>query len=229
MINVRNVKGFCKDDLSLIENYEIAVNDKENVYDCHHRKGLDENMSMKELKSLGLYWHRPAEELIFLTHSEHASLHSTGRHPTEETLKKLRESQKGKIISEETRKKLSESLRKFYETHESKSKGTHHTEETKKKLSEHFKGRPNPKNRGENNGMYGKEPWNKGKTNVYSEEQLKRMSEAQKGHHHTEEARRKIAEASRNRSEETKRKMSESIKLAWKRRKEKYNNNKQNE
>lgn len=59
-----------------------------------------------------------------------------------------------------------ETLKKFSESHKglSFSKGTHLTKEHKQKLSNYFKGKPNPKNKGELNGMYGKVPWNKGLT-----------------------------------------------------------------
>lgn len=50
-------------------------------------------------------------------------------------------------------------------------KGKHHTEETKKKISEAQKG--------ENNSMYGKLPWNKGVS--MSSEQKKKISETKKG------------------------------------------------
>lgn len=63
-------------------------------------------------------------------------------------------------------------------------------------------------------GTKGCAPWNKGKQNVYSEEQLKRLSESHKGYKHTSEQKRKISEANkgRNFSDESKRKMSESRK-----------------
>jgi len=62
----------------------------------------------------------------------------------------------------------------------------------------------------------GKEPWNKGKTNVYSEETLKKMSEVQKGENsffygkqHSEETKRKMSKAKRGKilSEEHKQKL----------------------
>lgn len=74
--------------------------------------------------------------------------------------------------------------------------------------------------KGENNPMYGKEPWNKGKH--LTEETKKKLSVAMSkytgensgmyGKHHTKETRRKISEAKKNISEETRRKMSEAAK-----------------
>lgn len=62
--------------------------------------------------------------------------------------------------NDEYRKKVINSLKKFWASHDSPTLGTHLSEERKKKLSEYFKGRPNYKNKGENNGMYGKIPTN---------------------------------------------------------------------
>ena len=64
-----------------IEGYEEAVQSPEQ-YHLHHRKEIetldDGTMvirSRKELIELGLYYNRPAEELIFLKHSDHQSIH----------------------------------------------------------------------------------------------------------------------------------------------------------
>lgn len=99
---------YCKTP-ELIENYEKAINDKNNVWEVHHRK--EEFYSRKELIELGLYYDRPAEELIFLTHKEHQSLHKKGeKNPAkrEDVRKKISESHKGKKFSEEAKQKMSE-------------------------------------------------------------------------------------------------------------------------
>ena len=79
---------------------------------------------------------------------------------------------KGKKMSEEIKRKLSES----HKGKPSGRKGKHLSEETKRKLSESHKGKPS--------GMKGKKmsevkpdyiPWNKGKSNIYSEETLVKM------------------------------------------------------
>ena len=43
MICESTVKRYCRDSLDKIENYEQAINDKENVWDCHHKLELTIN------------------------------------------------------------------------------------------------------------------------------------------------------------------------------------------
>lgn len=77
MICYETTKKYCNEDISLIENYEEAVNNSEK-YDCHHRLEIQDGKkvySVKQLKELNLYYKRPAEELIFLSHVEHVRLH----------------------------------------------------------------------------------------------------------------------------------------------------------
>ena len=78
MINTHKANQYCKEDITLIENYYEAVNDETQTWDCHHRREIDENKSHQQLKDEGLYYKRPACELIFLTSSDHISLHSSG-------------------------------------------------------------------------------------------------------------------------------------------------------
>lgn len=109
MINEYNVSKICREDISLIENYDKAVKDKIQTWHCHHRIETDENLSRQELIKLCLYYNRPANELIFLTPFEHRSLHHKGKPKSEESKRKNSEAQKGKKTSEETKKKQSES------------------------------------------------------------------------------------------------------------------------
>ena len=83
-----------------------------------------------------------------------------GRKNSEESKKKNSEKHKDLWNDDEYRKKTINAMKEYYKTHDSKSKGKKMSEETKKRLSEYFKGRPNPKNKGKNNGMYGKTPSN---------------------------------------------------------------------
>ena len=75
MINTYRTKRYCKDDISKIENYEQAINDKENKWVCHHRLELtldcEEALSRSELKRMNMYYHRPYFELIFMKDIDH--------------------------------------------------------------------------------------------------------------------------------------------------------------
>lgn len=164
-----------------IENYEQAMADPLEIWDCHHRYEIynGRTISRSTLKNRGLLYNRPASELIFLRHEDHISLHNKGekhpmygKHPSKKTCIKLSESKKGE-------------KNPFY--------GKHHKEEHKRKISESNKGEKNPmygkhqsketcKNmsenhanvKGKNNPMYGKH---------HTEEQKKKWSESKKGTH----------------------------------------------
>ena len=78
---------FCSEDVSSIENYDKALLDTNLIYDCHHRlethtsdgKRRLIDLTVEELKALGVYYKRPANELILLNKSEHMILHSENR------------------------------------------------------------------------------------------------------------------------------------------------------
>lgn len=85
MIGYSKVYRYCKEDISLIENYDKALADPEVMWECHHRdevkvlpSGIVVRRTKAELLENGRYWHCPANELIFLHPSEHRSLHLTG-------------------------------------------------------------------------------------------------------------------------------------------------------
>lgn len=102
----RRAKDYCYEDISLIENYEQAVNDKTQMWDCHHRKETDEGLSKAELIKQGLYWNRPASELIFLTRAEHIRLHKKGSHLSAQTKANISSAKKDKKLSEEHKAKI---------------------------------------------------------------------------------------------------------------------------
>lgn len=149
MINKYYANKFCKDDITKIENYEKAIAD-DNIWDCHHRLEThkykdrsrkewikrDENVSRKELIVFDVYYNRPAEELVFLSHAEHTSLHMKSRKLSEKTKQKMSEAAKGhkkwlgKHHSEETKRKMSET-----------QKGRQFSAETRHKMSEAAKAR----------------------------------------------------------------------------------------
>lgn len=147
-----NFERFCK-DYENIENYDKAKVDNFKGWDCHHRletwtsdgERRQIDITVAELKALGMYYNRPANELIFLRKSEHTAL----RKVSLETRNKL--SDIGKNISEETRKKLSMA-----------NKGHPVSEETRNKISTANKGNTYAKGNKSTKGMY----WfNNGKIN----------------------------------------------------------------
>ena len=160
----------------LIENYDKAIADTTQAWQCHHRLETHNSdgerrlvdISSAELIALNMYYDRPPEELIFLTALEHKRLHNIEKPKSEEHKRKISESKKGKHPSEEHKRKISEAM-----------KGKHWklSEETKKKISEARKGKH----------------WK------LSEETKKKISEAMKGKHRSEETRKKMSEAKKGR------------------------------
>lgn len=144
MINERYAHSFCKDDIAKIENYEQALNDNTQTWHCHHRLELTVNgefaHTRSELIRANMYYARPYFELIFLTHRDHAALHSNKSALSGVTRKKLSDSHKcksshmlGKTHTSETKQKISAKL-----------KGSSVSAETKQKISATLKGRQRP-------------------------------------------------------------------------------------
>ena len=176
---------FCKSPEN-IENYEKALADNFKGWNCHHRlqtwtsdgKRRDVDISVEELVSIGMYFDRPPEELIFLPSSEHISLHKKGKtyfkdkHHTAEAKKKISEAQKGENNSMHGKspwnkgKKMSEEFcRKNSESHKGKpspNKGKHLSAEIKKKISDTLKGKPNA--------TKGRHWYNNGEINIMAKE-----------------------------------------------------------
>ena len=107
MISENQVKKYCREDISLIENYEKAIKDNTQTWDCHHRK--ESQYSADELVDIGEYYGVLASDLIFITHSDHSKLHNKlqdyhngnsnpmfGKHHSEEAKKKMSECHIGK-------------------------------------------------------------------------------------------------------------------------------------
>lgn len=105
MINELNAIGYCKDDISLIENYDKAVADTTQMWICHHKNEITMNLSANELILLRKYYQVPASELIFLTASDHRGVHNKSKFMRNVASKSRRRSK----ASDETRRKLSES------------------------------------------------------------------------------------------------------------------------
>ena len=78
MISSRTYK-YCCEDISNIGNYDKAVADTKHVWQCHHRREIQDGVTIwtqDELKKVGQYYDRPASELILLTCSEHKRIHN---------------------------------------------------------------------------------------------------------------------------------------------------------
>ena len=118
MICLQEVKKYCKEYWK-IENYQEAMADETQSWDCHHRFEIDYNMSVLDLQALGFYFNRPFYELIFLTHGEHSSLHN-----------------KDKIVSNETKQKLSDVNKGRFVGENNPNYGNHLSEEVKQRIRE---------------------------------------------------------------------------------------------
>lgn len=115
--DLNKLSKVCK-DYTKIENYELAINDETQTWDCHHRlethfsdgtpRPINARLSMDELVTLGVYWNRLPEELIFMTHKDHLRLHRKGIPLSEEQKQKYKGCQKGRKRSEEAKRRISE-------------------------------------------------------------------------------------------------------------------------
>lgn len=120
MICKSEAKRMCT-DYTKIKNYDKAIADNTQTWCVHHIYELKcpvRKFSMSELKAMGMYYHRPPKELIFMTASEHHKLHQN-----------INNSFKGKKHTEESRLKMSKNNKRFY-------LGKHIPEKTKEKLRE---------------------------------------------------------------------------------------------
>ena len=143
--------AYCCEDLNLIENYELAINDKK-LWVCHHRLETDLGISKQELKDIGRYYNQKANDLIFLTQSEHCRIHnygnknSLGKTQTKESNIKRSKSLKGRKFTNDHKEHISESRQGIIFTSEhraniSKShRGLKHTEEHNNNISKSLKG-----------------------------------------------------------------------------------------
>ena len=113
MIDEKEARKYCKEDISKIENYELAIADTTRTWLCHHILG--EILTRQQLLDHDFYYDVPPCMLKFVTKAEHNLLHKKGKHPSEESRKKMSAAHKGKssprkgvTLSDETRRKLSE-------------------------------------------------------------------------------------------------------------------------
>ena len=94
---------FCRNP-ELIENYDKAINDITQTWECHHRLEImpfsGKRISHKKLIEFGIYFDVQPEALIFLTEKEHKSLHMKGH-----------QINKGRVQSISSREKRSKKLK----------------------------------------------------------------------------------------------------------------------
>lgn len=127
MINTAQANKYCKEDISLIENYQIAVNDNTQTWVCHHRdevkvlpSGIKVFRSVEELNENGRYYNCPANELIFLTKADHNKIHCTDKSHTNCHNKAISNGMKGHKCSEECRKKMAEARLLYWQKKKSR-------------------------------------------------------------------------------------------------------------
>lgn len=197
MISISSALAFCKEDISKIENYDLAVADTTQTWHCHHKRELlDDNdnplekeVSKNELIMQRKYYQLPAKDLIFLTPGDHISAHMKNRpkrkkgefHQTEESKRKIREhnARRGKPGINKGKKATKPNWcnngiinkRCGDIVPEGFVLGRIITEEARKNFSDSHKGKKTP------------------------DEVRKKLSEANKGKKRTEETRKRISEA----------------------------------
>lgn len=82
---ISKYENYCNGDISKIENYYDAINDKENIWHCHRklethypngerREGKD--LLAADLIEMDKYYNVPPEELIYMLPTEHHQLHN---------------------------------------------------------------------------------------------------------------------------------------------------------
>ena len=142
---IRCCKSYCSEPLDKIENYQQALAEGFKGWCIHHRLEIQPDgtrVSVQELIDKGLYFGRPASELIFMRFGEHSALHNAGntymkghKH-SEETRRKLSESRRGENHPFFGKHRSAETCKKIAEANKCKSLSA----ETRKKISEAHKG-----------------------------------------------------------------------------------------
>lgn len=128
-MNQKDDYTYCRETIENVENYEKAKADNFKGWQLHHRLETHDrwgNMREEEipriiLKSLGLYYYRPASELVFMTNSEHRKLHNKimrkynwSQEQRDAQSKRLK-GKTGHKWTEEEKKAQSERRKKFFQ------------------------------------------------------------------------------------------------------------------
>ena len=114
----KNVNIYCKEP-ELIENYDKAISDKDEMWICHHK--LEQVFTLAELKRAGWYFDRKPQEFIFIRRSEHdgnTKIHISHKNQKrgyakspEQKSKRCSDAHKGIAFSDERKKHMSESMK----------------------------------------------------------------------------------------------------------------------
>lgn len=159
--NIKNARRYCREDYTKIRGFDEAVNSTDK-YDIHHLNEL--TFTRDELIKMNMYYHRPASEIVWLSHSDHRKWHDRwngnpmyGRIHSEEARKKMKESSPhlsgenspnyGRPISDHA--KMLMSIKGKMRTGEKNGMyGKKHTDESRKKMSDNswMRGRTGDKN-----------------------------------------------------------------------------------
>lgn len=131
---------YCRNP-ELIENYDLAIADKTQTWEVHHR--LESCFTQKFLNEMGLYYDVEPEALIFLTRAEHRKIDSAN--------KRLSEAMKGIKFSEEHKRKIS-SAKQGKPSWNKGLKNVYH----RKPFSEEHKRKIREANKGNHKGMHWK-------------------------------------------------------------------------
>lgn len=118
---IKRAKQFCCEPIENIEGYSDMIASDEK-WCCHHKRGIDEEKSKQQLINEGLYFDRPASELVIMTIYDHKSLHGKNRRP--ETKKKNSDAMSGENHFMWGKHHSIESRRKMSESHKGKISGS---------------------------------------------------------------------------------------------------------
>ena len=110
--DISYLRRICK-DIQNIENYDKAISDKVEKWECHHRMEIQPDgttLTKKWMIEHYIYYNVDACMLIFLPIAEHRSIHHKNKKVYLETCRRISNAQAGKKI-----KLSSEFGNKFYE------------------------------------------------------------------------------------------------------------------